>query len=101
MQITRNEVKSSNIAEVGHNPESATLEVMFKSGDVYRYEDVPAEVVAELLASESLGKQMNISIKGHYDCWKRGVRNDGGWAAGHALPAVVVALDGDVHLLAE
>lgn len=58
-------VKSSNIAEIGH--EGTTLHVRFRGGNkTYVYEGVPADVHAELMASESVGRHFAQVIKGRY-----------------------------------
>ena len=60
-------VVSSNVAEVGYDDASGTLEVVFKDGSVYNYVDVPGVVYEGLLATssrgESVGKYLNINVK--------------------------------------
>lgn len=48
-------VESSNLAEVGYNPDGRILEVKFVKGALYRYFAVPAEVYLQLLVAESKG----------------------------------------------
>jgi hypothetical protein len=64
-------VKSSNIAEVGHD--GAALYVRFKGksegerGPLYRYRGVAAEHAPAMIASESPGSYFHRAIKGaHY-----------------------------------
>lgn len=57
---------SSNIISIGHDESTQTLEVEFKSGDVYRYEGVPSSVHKDLMCAESVGRFLNDKIKGGY-----------------------------------
>ena len=64
--MDRMPVHSSNIAEVGYDPNTMTLEVAFHNGTIYQYFDVPASVYDELLHAESIGKFLNAQIKNSY-----------------------------------
>jgi hypothetical protein len=64
--MDRTPVQSSNIAEVGYDPTTMTLEVAFKDGSVYQYFDVPAPLQQEFLSAESLGKFLHAHIKNNY-----------------------------------
>lgn len=57
-------VDSSNIESVGY--ENDTLAVKFKSGKTYTYPGVPAELHAQMLQAESVGKFFLSKIKPHY-----------------------------------
>ena len=59
-------VVSSNIASIGYNDSSRTLEICFKSGRVYQYFDVPAHVHHRLVNASSHGQFLNRNIKGSY-----------------------------------
>lgn len=59
-------VTSSNVAEVGYDSVSMTLEVAFRDGRVYQYFDVPEPIYQELLQAESVGKYLNAQIKSSY-----------------------------------
>lgn len=60
-------VESSNISEVGYDPERAELQVRFKSSPrVYVYQGVSQEVFARLMASPSKGGFVNREIKNVY-----------------------------------
>ena len=65
--MERHTVDSSQVASVGYDHESQTLEVEFTSGALYQYFGVPADVYDGLLAAESAGRYLNSSIKGVYD----------------------------------
>lgn len=48
-------VTSSNIDTVGYDNDTRQLQVTFKSGDTYRYQDVPVSTFASLLTAKSRG----------------------------------------------
>lgn len=59
-------VVSSNVAEVGYDPATMTLEVAFHSGSVYQYFDVPESLYQEMLHAESVGRFLHEQIKSSY-----------------------------------
>lgn len=59
-------VRSSVIAAVGYDPETAVLEVEFRSGDLYRYFAVPPSVHRALIEAESPGAYFNKHVSDHY-----------------------------------
>lgn len=59
-------VDSSMIHAVGYDAEARELEVVFTSGKIYRYSEVPQSVYDELLAAESKGQYMRASVIGVY-----------------------------------
>ena len=64
--MTRTPVTSRNVATVGYDPNTMTLEVEFRKGSVYQYFDVPETVYQELMSASSVGKYLNQFIKGSY-----------------------------------
>lgn len=56
-------VISSNIAEIGYEPESGTLEVLFRSNSVYQYYDVPSSVYKGLMKAPSHGRYLAAYVK--------------------------------------
>ncbi len=64
--MDRQPVTSSNVAEVGYDADTMTLEVAFRNGTVYQYFDVPESVYQELMRSDSVGKFLNEQIKNSY-----------------------------------
>jgi KTSC domain len=67
--MERQAVSSSNIASVGYDPHSETLEVEFlKSGKVYEYYNVPAFMHERLMEAPSVGVFFNAEIKNTYAC---------------------------------
>jgi hypothetical protein len=61
--MNRTPVSSSNVASVGYEPSSMTLEVEFNSGAIYQYFDVPEVEYQNLMGAESVGKYLNQNIK--------------------------------------
>jgi hypothetical protein len=59
-------VASSMIQAVGYDPKTRILEVVFNSGQIYCYEDVPPNVYKELMAADSKGRYMQSEILGVY-----------------------------------
>ena len=59
-------VISSNIAEIGYNESSQTLEILFRSGTVYQYFGVPNRVHRGLMNAVSHGQYLHQEIKGRY-----------------------------------
>ena len=59
-------VSSSNLASVGYDPDTQTLEVTFKDGSTYAYAGVPASAYDGLMASDSLGSYLHRHIKSRY-----------------------------------
>lgn len=55
--MRRRAVSSSNVASIGW--EDGTLEVEFRSGAVYRYDDVPEQDFVDLLRAPSIGRYLN------------------------------------------
>ncbi len=61
--MTRELVVSSNIAGIGYDAQTATLEVEFKNGNVWQYAPVSPSVHFELMNSGSIGKSFHVLIK--------------------------------------
>ena len=64
--MERTPIDSTNLASVGYDPGSRTLEVEFQGGRVYQYFDVPPTRFRELLQADSAGRVLNTRIKGTY-----------------------------------
>lgn len=64
--MQRTSVSSSNIASIGYDNQSSTLEIEFLNGSIYQYFDVPESVYNELMQAASLGSYLNSYIKGNY-----------------------------------
>jgi hypothetical protein len=57
---------SSNIAEIGYDEKSYTLEVLFRSGGLYQYFEVPKQEYEGLRSASSVGAYLSQHIKGKY-----------------------------------
>jgi len=64
--VDRTPVGSSNIASIGYDPDSQTLEVEFVKGGIYQYFQVPSTVYEEFMAASSKGSFHSNSIKNRY-----------------------------------
>ena len=64
--MERQVVTSSNIASIGYDGTTSTLEVEFLNGGVYHYYDVPYSEYQGLMGSDSHGKYLAANIKGRY-----------------------------------
>lgn len=61
--MNRVPVISSNVAEVGYDPETKTLEVAFIKGGLYQYLGVPVSVYEGLLVAPSVGRYLDVNVK--------------------------------------
>ena len=57
---------SSNLASVGYDPTSSTLEVEFVGGAVYQYFGVPVAEREVLMQASSHGTYFNANIRNNY-----------------------------------
>jgi len=64
--MERNYVASSNIASIGYDEPSQTLEVEFLNGSVYQYYNVPQGLYEQLMQEGSKGRFLNTYIKNAY-----------------------------------
>ncbi|MGH7511214.1 MAG: KTSC domain-containing protein [Gemmatimonadales bacterium] len=60
--MLRQVVESQIIKSVGYDRHTATLEVEFRNGWIYEYDDVPQRVHADLMAAPSHGKYLKRHI---------------------------------------
>ncbi len=56
-----------SLAEVGYEETSRTLEVLFMSGGIYHYFDVPPHIHMELMDSKYHDAYLDDHIKGKYE----------------------------------
>ena len=61
--MQREPIDSSVIASMGYAAEQRILQLEFRSGDVYRYFDVPEEEYAAIRSAESKGTYLNQAFK--------------------------------------
>jgi DNA helicase HerA-like ATPase len=64
--VQRVPVASTNVASIGYDPPTQTLEVEFHGGRVYQYFDVPVQVYEGFMSAPSKGQFLQQSIKGLY-----------------------------------
>lgn len=60
-------VKSSNIAAIGYDSTSKTLEVEFKAGMAYSYKNVPPSIARAFRKAQSIGGYFAKQIKSNYE----------------------------------
>ena len=63
--MERQSVASSNIAGIGYDPATETMEISFISGGVYSYQGVTAEEYATMRDAPSIGSFFAKFIKGN------------------------------------
>lgn len=61
--MNRVPVQSINLASVGYDPATCTLEIEFHSGGVYQYFGVPSQVYESLINAASKGSYFHHNIK--------------------------------------
>lgn len=66
--MIRQLVVSSELHSVGYDERENLLEVAFRTGGIYCYFGVPANVYAALIAAPSKGQFFNTRIKPAYRC---------------------------------
>ena len=64
--MERDSVASSNIASIGYDAPSQTLEVEFLNGTIYQYYGVPENLYDQLMQAGSKGRFLNTYIKNAY-----------------------------------
>jgi hypothetical protein len=60
-------VQSEMLNLVGYDSKAQILEVVFNTGDHYRYFEVSPDEYDGLMSAESIGQYMHKHIIGHYD----------------------------------
>lgn len=64
--MVRQPVSSSNIASVGYERASMTLEVEFRNGHIYQYLNVPEQTYVGLMSAPSAGRYLNLHVRDAY-----------------------------------
>jgi hypothetical protein len=64
--MIRDPVASSNIASIGYDPDSETLEIEFINGSIYQYFNVPSGLNEQLMVAPSKGQFLNTYIRNAY-----------------------------------
>lgn len=68
--MNRIPVSSSNLNSVGYDSSTSTLEIEFRSSDVYQYSGVPSNVYDALMNASSHGSFFAANIKNNYSFQK-------------------------------
>ena len=68
--MERRAVISTNLASVGYDASSQTLEVEFNHGGIYQYYDVPEHNYTELVNADSIGSYFSHNIRNSYSTQK-------------------------------
>jgi KTSC domain len=61
--MDRTPVTSTQLASIGYDPATLTLEVEFRKGGVYQYIGVAAETHQQLMTAQSIGTFFNAVIR--------------------------------------
>jgi hypothetical protein len=61
--MNRQAVNSSNLASVGYDAQTQTLEIEFNHGGVYQYYNVPKSIYDGLMNASSHGQYFDRNIK--------------------------------------
>ncbi|PVH27057.1 KTSC domain-containing protein [Sphingobacterium corticibacter] len=64
--MERKPVTSSNIASIGYDENSSTLEIEFLNNTIYQYFDVPHQIYQGIMSADSQGQYLAQNIKGTY-----------------------------------
>ena len=61
------DVQSSTIKKIGYDSSRQVLRVMFQTGSVYEYDNVPPSIMRDIMASPSKGTYFKRNVQGVYD----------------------------------
>ena len=61
------QVNSSMLRRVRYDPTQRFLDVVFRTGETYRYKDVPSDEYHKFMRAESLGRYMQTHIIDRYE----------------------------------
>ncbi len=64
--MERKPVTSSNIASIGYDENTSTLEIEFLNNAIYQYFDIPQHVYDGIMSADSHGQYLAQNIKGTY-----------------------------------
>lgn len=70
--MEREQVSSSNIASIGYDNDTETLEIEFIGGSLYEYRNVPLVIYENLMSAASYGSFFNREISKTYPYEKIG-----------------------------
>jgi len=61
------QVTSSMLRRIRYDPRNRFLDVVFRTGETYRYKGVPLDEYNKLMKAESHGKYMQVHVIDHYE----------------------------------
>lgn len=64
--MIRDPIASTNVASVGYDENSQTLEVEFTNGSIYQYYNVESLLFEKFIQASSKGQFLNVYIKNAY-----------------------------------
>ena len=64
--MIRDPVPSSNLASVGYDDATQTLEIEFSNGTIYQYYNVSPPLFEQLMQAPSKGQFLNVYIRNAY-----------------------------------
>jgi hypothetical protein len=64
--MVRTPVHSTNVASIGYDEATATLEVGFRNGSIYQYYGVPASVSRAVMSASSHGRALWRWVRDRY-----------------------------------
>ncbi len=65
--MERMAVESRSVSAIGYDPATFELEIEFRSGRTYRYQQVPVAAYRLLLRAPSIGEFVNTQIKPRFE----------------------------------
>lgn len=68
--MERTSVSSSNLASVGYDAATSTLQVEFNNGDIYDYYSVPEYLFTNLINAGSAGSYFSANIRNNFSFQK-------------------------------
>lgn len=68
--MTLETVESDVIHAIGYDDDVHVLEIIFNSGQIYQYRNVPREVYEELMRAESKGNYFQNNIRDEFEYWQ-------------------------------
>lgn len=63
-------VESDVIHAIGYDEDVSVMEVIFNSGQIYQYRNVPRQVFEQFLRAESKGNYFQNNIRDEFDYWQ-------------------------------
>ncbi len=60
-------VESEMLVAAGYDQKSHSLQVVFRTGETYRYKNVPSFIYERLMSADSIGKFMHKYILNRFD----------------------------------